>query len=385
MSKNNIKDYPANLLDGAVECDIPIDAIVDTRQTQIREAENADVIDELIRHYQIASDIVEEDGDDNTAYPADLPPIVVVACPGKPGKYWIIDGHHRYRAAVSNGMAKIRAWEIADANFDVKDMDDLHFLQARENIAIRANRTTETKRRQVAAALKKRPNWTKSQIAHYCYVSFDLVSSVMDELNQSGEAVETKKPVKLATDAIAKPENVNKSNRQLAKELGVNEKTVRQVRKNSEPKKSAPQPADPEPAYTPTEHDKQIESNLDKIANKERAKLPAEPAKVEYQKPEILDAPPELEEAEPLEPVEAPEPAESDAAERYYPPKEIVVIEGDGSENRFVGYALSMFATVDEITDVVLAACGNNPNKISKVYDALATANWRIQKNKTTK
>ena len=233
---------------------IPIDSIIDVDRTQIREAYDNGVIADLSLMFAETPENCECDEADY--YPPELPPIAVVPAPGDDSRYWIIDGHHRYKAAKATGKRMI----LADIRDGVKDLDALRYLQANCNGEAVANRTIETRRRQVKAAIKAEPKWCPFQIARYCHVSVDLVHSVFAEL----EAQKPKKPIEKAQAAIADPANAGKSNRQIAKETGVSERTVRrarqnserknaeadEARKNSEPKKYAPEKVPEPPAKT---------------------------------------------------------------------------------------------------------------------------------------
>lgn len=211
---------------------INIDSICDVDKTQIREGYDNGVIADLSLMFA-----------DGNEYPEELPPMTVTQKPGDDFHYWLVDGHHRYKAARNTGKTQIKA-RILDAG-TVKDLDDLRFLQAAENAEAVANRTVETRRRQVKAAIKKRPDWRTFQIARYCHVSYDLVNSVWAELEAQDEAQKPKKPIEKAREALKKPGSGGKSNRQLAMECGVDEGTIRkakeEVRKYSDPKNSAPQ------------------------------------------------------------------------------------------------------------------------------------------------
>ena len=222
---------------------IPIDSIIDVDKTQIREAYDNGVIADLsLMFAEPPEDLEGEETDEADYYPPELPPIAVVPAPGDDTKYWIIDGHHRYKAAKATGKRMI----LADIRDGVKDLDALRYLQANCNGEAVANRTVETRRRQVKAAIKAEPKWYPFQIARYCHVSVDLVHSVFEEL----EAQKPQKPIEKAKEALSKPGSGGKSNRQLAKEAGVDEGTIRkakeEVRKYSEPKNSAPEKT-PEP------------------------------------------------------------------------------------------------------------------------------------------
>ena len=463
-------DYPWAVTLGSAVKMIPIDAIGSTTTTQIREAYNEETIKEFERMYR----------SENEPGAAQLPPIVVVLAPGEKDRYWILDGHHRYTAAVRAHMTEIPASIVTPDKkryLEVKDMSDLHFLQARENGQTIANRTTETKRRQVRAALRKRPKWTNKQLAVYCNVSFEFVDKVRTEMEKEGTIAVTKKPSEKAAEAVANPENKKKSNRQIAKETGVSEGTVRQLRKNSTSKNYAPAltpelkeylskqnwteqqkndfaegvnayhefaqknsmpktddwadkkldgymyeedrlrqqrllakkkigcafcgkseapyvvalpdgkelsfcddscacqyscreglyfDADDKRFYNTDEEARETHA-LDNISQKARDFLDnnapvtsAEPAKEEYQKPEVLDAPPTSANAKPATPL--------------LTPKEIVTIGDNGKESRCVGYALSMFATHDDVVNTVVAAMSYKYNSIMDIAYKLIQA-----------
>ena len=241
---------PESLNQDCKICPIPITSIVDVEETQIREAYNQQVIDDLKL-------LFKEDDQDNESkdysvyldpknhkeieecYPLCLPPIIVARCPDDIEKFWILDGHHRYQAAVESGRTWISAQIINHTYFKIKNIDDLRFLQARENTDAVANRTNETKRRQVRAARLK-SDWNANQIARYCHVSWNLVVDVIQEDSSSGKYERKGAPADKVQEAIDKPENASKSNRELAKELNVSEGTVRNVRKNQKKEKYAP-------------------------------------------------------------------------------------------------------------------------------------------------
>ena len=237
-------NIPDVLSSGAIWSTIDLVDIVDVDQTQIREAYDQGVIDELKRLFNEQDPYHTTENAVPDYYPDELQPISVVRCPYDKSKYWIIDGHHRYQAACETKKEKIYAL-IANSNgteesLEVKNIDDLRFLQARENDDAVANRTRETKRRQIIAAMKKRPNWNLHQVAEYCNVSWQLAFTIHEELCASGEYKRLFKPAEKVQEAIDKPENASKSNRELAKELDVSEGTVRKVRKISKSKKYAP-------------------------------------------------------------------------------------------------------------------------------------------------
>ncbi len=247
MSEENIvrfaKDTPDHLLAGAIWTSIKLTDIVDIDQTQIRDQYDDGVIEELKRIFNWQDPYGNDDKDKNY-YPYALPEIVVVRCPQDKKKFWILDGHHRYQAALATGKETVRGMIVNNSgnikSLKVNDIDDLRFLQARENEDAVATRTRETKRRQIIATMKKRPNWNLHQVAEYCNVSWNLAFTIHEELCASGEYKRLLKPAEKVQEAIDKPENASKSNRELAKELNVDEKTVRKVRKNQKTEKSAP-------------------------------------------------------------------------------------------------------------------------------------------------
>lgn len=250
MSKK-IPDYVHENLDQDCKiCPIPIASIVDVEETQIREAYNQQVIDDLKllfkeddedKESKDYSDYLDPKGhkEIEECYPLYLPPIIVARCPDDREKFWILDGHHRYQAAVESGRKWISAQIINPEIFDIRNIDDLRFLQARENTNAVANRTNETKRRQVLAAILM-SDWNANQIARYCHVSWNLVVDVIQECLSSGKYERKSTPSDKVQEAIDKPENASKSNRELAKELGVGEATVRRVRQNQKVENDAP-------------------------------------------------------------------------------------------------------------------------------------------------
>lgn len=209
--------------------DINLEDIEDAEQTQLRECHSDAVIKELKRLITAT----REANCCDKAVTARIPDITVVKKPKSKGKFWIIDGHHRYLAAKAAGVIKLSV-QIADPKIiKVADLDELHFLQARENATTQANRTTETKFKAVEAVLKKHHHWNNNQIARYCTVSSSIVEVVRSRMIASGKIPKHEKPQEKAAAAVADPENAKKSNRELAKELGVGEATVRRVRQNS--------------------------------------------------------------------------------------------------------------------------------------------------------
>ena len=99
---------------------INIDSICDVDQTQIREGYDSGVIADLSMMFA-----------DGNEYPDELPPMTVTQKPGDDFHYWLVDGHHRYKAAKNTGVTKLRVKILDDG--EVNDLDDLRFLQATEN------------------------------------------------------------------------------------------------------------------------------------------------------------------------------------------------------------------------------------------------------------
>lgn len=210
---------------------IRIEQIVDVEQTQIREKYSEETLEELTRIWKLT-----QGADVKT-----IEPILVILKPNVDDlKFWIIDGHHRYKAAVKAGVKELEVHLASPKLFKVRNTDELNFLQARENAETRANRTKATKYRQVEAVLKDHHHWTNNQIAQYCTVSSAFVKDVREGMESIGRIPTYKKPKEKAAAAVADPKNDKKSNRELAKEVGVDEKTIREVRKNSILKNSAP-------------------------------------------------------------------------------------------------------------------------------------------------
>lgn len=209
---------------------IRIEQIVDVEQTQIREKYSEETLEELTRIWKLTQ------GAD-----VKIEPILVILKPNVDYmKFWIIDGHHRYKAAVKAGVKELKVHLASPKLFKVRNTDELNFLQARENAETRANRTKATKYRQVEAVLKDHHHWTNNQIAQYCTVSSAFVKDVREGMESIGRIPTYKKPKEKAVAAVADHKNDKKSNRELAKEVGVDEKTIREVRKNSILKNSAP-------------------------------------------------------------------------------------------------------------------------------------------------
>lgn len=223
------EDEPTGLKYNVKHETINIDAIEDIERTQLRERTNDATFKELKRLFTAAREASKSEKWEAGR----IPEITVVQKPKSKGKFWIIDGHHRYQAAKAAGVKWLTVAVAIPKIFKVADLEDLHFLQARENATTQANRTTETKFNAVEAVLKKHHHWNNNQIARYCTVSSSIVEVVRSRMIASGKIPKHEKPQEKAAAAVADPENAKKSNRELAKEIGVGEATVRRVRQDS--------------------------------------------------------------------------------------------------------------------------------------------------------
>ena len=264
MTEKRKPDLPKGAPDltNFVEMRLPVDKIA---QHQIRERSDDSAIVEFERMFRAACDDDNVKNDPNSDFnimtAAGFQNILVVTgATRQPGIYTIVDGHHRFKAAVNVG------WKFLTVNvlqLHPRTLDDLEFIQACTNTEYVVNRSAETKRRQVQAALHMKPEWTNLDISRYCNVSDDLVASVRQQMEMNGLIPKKETDIQKAKKAVEKPENQKKSSRELAKELDVDEKTVRKARKDSEAKKSAPEP--PESSA--------IEENLNKVSEKAKASM----------------------------------------------------------------------------------------------------------------
>ena len=233
------KDYPLELNFRMLKTVVNMDDIEDVEQTQLRECESENVFKELKRLYTAEMEACSTE----RLHGGKVPLLRLIRKPGTKNKFWIIDGHHRYKAARKAGAKEI-AVEVADPRlFKVKNLDELHFLQARENATTQANRSTHDKFAAAEAVLKHHHHWTNNQIAKYCTISSAIVETARVKMEATGAIPKHEKPQAKAAAAVENPENAKKSNRELAKELGVGEATVRRVRQDSKQKNDAVVPA----------------------------------------------------------------------------------------------------------------------------------------------
>lgn len=232
-------EEPIGLRYGVFKTVIKLDDIEDVEQTQLRECESENVFRELKRLYTAEMEACST----QRLHGGKVPLLRLIRKPGTKNKFWIIDGHHRYKAARKAGAKEI-AVEVADPKlFKVKNLDELHFLQARENTTTQANRSTHDKFAAAEAVLKHHHHWTNNQIAKYCTISSAIVEAQRKRMEATGAIPKHEKPQAKAAAAVDNPENAKKSNRELAKELGVGEATVRRVRQDSKQKNDAVVPS----------------------------------------------------------------------------------------------------------------------------------------------
>ena len=233
------KDYPLELKFRMLKTVVNMEDIEDVEQTQLRECESENVFRELKRLYTAEMEACSTE----RLHGGKVPLLQLIRKPGTKNKFWIIDGHHRYKAAKKAGAKEI-AVEVADPKlFKVKNLDELHFLQARENATTQANRSTHDKFAAAEAVLKNHHHWTNNQIAKYCTISSAIVETARKKMEATGAIPKHEKPQAKAAAAVENPENAKKTNRELAKELGVGEATVRRARQDSKQKIDAADPA----------------------------------------------------------------------------------------------------------------------------------------------
>ena len=226
-----MKDVPMPILAASERKRIRIADIIDMDSTQIREGYDENAVKEFARIYAVEM---------NSPNCMAIPAIKVLPVPGKTNRYWLIDGHHRVRAAMSVGMDYIFA-NVANPTVykDITSVCKLHFLQARENAAYSANRTNETKRRQIRATITERAYWNNFQIAKYCCVSRQLVDQVREEMLKEADGYKYESPKQKAKKVVADSANEGKSVREIAKENNLSEATVRRARQNAEKQNDA--------------------------------------------------------------------------------------------------------------------------------------------------
>lgn len=133
------------------------------RDVQLR----GDINHETVREYAEAM----ANGDE-------FPPVVVFHRDGLPG-YYVADGFHRVRAALSLSLPSIRC-EIRDGS-----KRDAILYAASANCKHGLRRTSQDKRRAVVALLldSEWSKWTTTEIARRCQVSAALVEDVRSILD----------------------------------------------------------------------------------------------------------------------------------------------------------------------------------------------------------
>ena len=237
--------------------EIELNKIVHLNETQARSKESDK---DTVQRYFDAMDSGER-----------FPPIEV--CRSQEAEGWlVIDGHHRVLAAELLGRKTIEATTIyGDTRCDIR----FALAQAAEcNWNHGLPRTNADKRKAAEASLTLFHYLPDRQIARNLHISDALVSNVRAEMIATGKLTPKEDKTTKATKAVVDPANAGKSNREIAKSAGVDEKTVRNIRKKEN---SAPEP---EPKSDPDN------AALDAIAldasefvkNRKRTKLNDEPA-----------------------------------------------------------------------------------------------------------
>jgi ParB-like chromosome segregation protein Spo0J len=157
---------------------------------------------------------------------------------------WLADGFHRYHAAVKAECQSILVeWRVGTVEM-------ARLFAASANAAHGLRRTAGDKRRAIEMVLSTAEGgrWTQEQIAKHCAVTQQYVSRVLAEHNSCSAqedaqpAEPTKAEQKRARIAAAAASNPNASDSALARQLGVNRRTVAAVRATA-PEAAAVAPA----------------------------------------------------------------------------------------------------------------------------------------------
>ena len=192
---------------------------------------------------------------------ADFPPIIGFR--DGVNNHWLADGYHRVEAYRRLGIRRMRA-EVREGT-----LEDAKIYAAAANFKHGLQRTAGDKRRAVEMVLSTEvgKTWTQERIAEHVHCSQQFVSRIIEELqlrdNNSSNSAKFRTPsetpeITVKQDVVAKAlaANPTASNRQIAKSLGVNDKTVGAVRKRqakptkAETKPKAPKPKVVEPVVT---------------------------------------------------------------------------------------------------------------------------------------
>jgi hypothetical protein len=145
---------------------------------------------------------------------------------------WLADGFHRYYAAQKLGA------QALDVDWREGTLEMAKLYAAGANAEHGLRRTPGDKRRAIEMVLSTKAgrSWTQEQIAKHCHVSQSWVSEVQEKYRTDKNAAPvTSAEWKRATIDAAIKANPEASDRRVARELGVNAKTVSKVRTGSKP------------------------------------------------------------------------------------------------------------------------------------------------------
>lgn len=156
---------------------------------------------------------------------------------------WLADGFHRYHAAVK------AEWQAIDCEWREGTLEAAKLYAASANAKHGLRRTTGDKRRAIEMVLStdEGQRWTQEQIAKHCHVAQSWVSDVLAKYRTDKppknpprvtEPTKTeKKRAAIAEAVTARPEA---SDRQIARELGVDHETVSKMRKELDSASASP-------------------------------------------------------------------------------------------------------------------------------------------------
>ena len=159
---------------------------------------------------------------------APFPPIEVIRAVCNSNDYIVVDGHHRLEAYKQAGLKTIQAIVLQTG-----DIGDAIFLAAGANQRHGLPRTKADIRNAVKEVLKAKDRLTPEDVRRQVGCSLSLVYEVKKELEETGEVESKATAAQKVEQALKDESNATKSNRELAKELDVDEKTVRKARNNS--------------------------------------------------------------------------------------------------------------------------------------------------------
>ena len=171
---------------------------------------------------------------------AEFPPIEVVRAEDTEERYYIIDGCHRAKAIglCAGPDTTIRAVNVGRGS---STLEQAIWLASAANQRHGIPRTKEDIKNAVRCVLMASPDRTDKEIAEHIggpgICSEYIVRVVREELANNGKIPQKLRPAEKVEAALSDPNNADKSNRELAKNLDVDEKTVRKVRNSCESKK----------------------------------------------------------------------------------------------------------------------------------------------------